>query len=104
MLNENRLASLNYILSKLRGLNGIAQVESDDYNSVSVNVFLTLAGDKHNLSVPLRKTKNAIKRECRPAACRILSQPTPQYEYAGMGEKLFRKGYDSLIMKIEIFV
>lgn len=100
-MNENRKTSLDYILSKIRGLNGVAKVQSDDYDSVSVNAFVTLSGSKKQLDVSLRTTKNAIKRLCR---CRFLSQPIPKYEYVGVGEKLFRKGYDCLTMKIEIFI
>lgn len=100
-MTADRRNQLDLILNKLRGLPGVGSVESDDFDSTGVNVFINLLGTRHKLAVSLRKMKNAIKRTC---GCRFLSQPIPQYSYAGRGFKPWHDGYDSLSIKLEVFV
>lgn len=100
-MTPERKNELEVVLTNLRNLPGVKDVVSDDFNSISVNVFISLKGTKDKLLIGLRKTKNSIKRTCR---CRFLDQPVPAYEYAGLNEPAYRKGYDKLHIKIEVFV
>jgi hypothetical protein len=100
-MTADRRNQLELILNNLRGLPGVSGVESDDFDSTSVNVFISLLGTRHKLAVGLRRMKDAIKRTC---LCNFLSQPIPQYSWAGRGFKPWHDGYDQLLIKIEVFV
>lgn len=104
-MNEERLNKLKLILEKLRGIPGVRSVESDDFDSTSVNVFITLyngsVGIPYRFANGIRSVKSLIKRTC---LCRFLSQPRMQYAYSGRGYPKWRMGYDSSEIKIELFV
>jgi hypothetical protein len=101
MLEQERQNKLNLNLEKLRKLPGVSDVVSDDWDSRSVNVFISLHGNpKEILKNPsLRTIKNSIKRTC---SCLIVDQPNMQYEE--MSGTKYKLGYDKMHIKIHLFI
>ena len=107
----SRQQKLDPILDDLIRSPGVVSLCQDDFDSASVNVFLTLGGTKptwggpRDFDFPIRTTKAAIKRIFRKAAVRFnfLHWPQKKYVADGSGGKM-PDGYDCDYIKIEIFL
>jgi hypothetical protein len=121
MFNKQRQSDLEAALTALRLIPGISSVESDDFNSSAVNVFLTLApldyyrppGSPvyhfvHRINVYKAKIKKAL-HNCgtRGAGFNFLDWPVKRYSSNGTinGKPLkFDEGYNHRLIKIEVII
>ena len=93
-MNSFRRKVIDLVVSELASIPGVLSVESDDYDSHSVNIFINLLGNGVDL-YPLRRIKSIISSIC---VCRYLSQPIRRYNEYGVRE------YDSKHIKIEAYL
>ena len=123
-LCHTRQDQLNFILADLRKIEGITLVKQDDFDSVSINVFLTLAVESRScmtssrrakrFSRPLRSIKDAIKRAIHEVfsttpgnevVFKFLDWPTKKYiSDGGRPAGRLDDGYTHEHIKIEIYV
>lgn len=114
MFPQERQDKLNTVLDLLRSLHGFEDVWQDDFDSMTINVFVLLNyANMRAFWGPLgavRVAKNAIRkvlRDCK-VGMNFLDWPKMQYDYIpavpGIPAEKIKKGYDKSTIKIEIFV
>lgn len=109
MLAIERQHELDPALERLRKIPGVSLVEQDDFDKLSINIFVTLEQESRSKFIsPIRTVKTAINRALEDlVGYGFLNQPTKQREYNGKlnGKTLwFDKGYDQDHIKLEIFI
>jgi hypothetical protein len=108
-----RQTKLDPILAELRKIPGITTVEQDDWNSTSINVFVSLDAQGHSGSIsrkpqrfakPLRSYSLQIAAVFRRLELNyeVLDRPAMTY-YSDQGEKI-RDGYSCGHFKLEVYV
>jgi len=116
-MTTDQSTRLEATVAALNAIDGVDSVQSDDFDSYYVNVFIYLTPDEpkpwfgvpvYKWAKPLRSTKAAIRRVLKEQGIEdyhFLDQPEKQREYNGKmyGKTLwFDKGYDTDNIKIEI--
>jgi hypothetical protein len=117
LFTVTRQDQLNFILADLRKIEGVTLVKQDDFDSGSINVFLTLAVESRScmtsskrakrFSCSLRRTKAAIRRVCDEnlISFNFLDWPTKKYiSDGGRPAGRLDDGYTHEHIKIEIFI
>lgn len=118
-LSADQQKRLDPVLAGLREIPGVSEVASDDFDSRSIIVFMTLTvKTRHGCMTSnkrpyrfykgIRSIKAAIKRVCQPHPdrCRgfnFLDWPTKMYISDGCGGRL-DNGYTHENIKIEVSV
>lgn len=107
MLEESRQIKLDVVLKALSVLPNCT-VQSDDWDSAGVNVFVYM--DKNALNAKpynfLRSTKATIKKALKGYSWNWLDWPSMKYDtstFWGTTEK-FALGYDRSSIKIEVYI
>lgn len=116
-LATERQAQLTPLLDKLREIDGVLSVESDDWNSYAIDVFVTLKPQSfahqgrlgpYSFDKPIRSIKAAIKRALKGTDFHFLDQPEKKREYNGKdyyGKTIWHDlGYDKDYIKLEVLV
>ena len=111
MFPAERQVKLDKVLAGLRELPGVLEVQQDDFNSNSVNVFVVLSRESKPMQLPVRSVKAGIKRVCRQlrpveVGFNFLGWPEMQYSsesFQGHSWKC-KEGYNTGDVKIEVFV
>jgi hypothetical protein len=108
MLTCERQTKLDLILNKLRGIPGVETVQSDDFDSASINLFICLKREnRFKLIESLCATKSRIRKILHEVSFNFLDWPVKRRSYNGKiaGRTIwFDEGYDSFLIKLEIFV
>jgi hypothetical protein len=111
MLNTARQNKLDLVVDKLKQINGVVDVQSDDFNSYSINIFVTLDADNSYVGSisgkkPFRflKSIRVIKTMIRKALDNIsfsfLDIPEMTYYY-DIGRRV-KDGYNIDYIKLNI--
>ena len=111
-MNEERREKLTAIISKLEALEGVKLVESDDFDSTSVNVFITLKATSHIgsdmrpmvFSCGIRTIKANVKRVCRESDIGMTYLDWPHMQYKSVFREKYKNGYDSSYLKISLYI
>jgi len=112
---RQRQELLDPVLNDLSGIPGVVCVEPDDFDSTSINVFLTLDVERHTgfrlrrpdvFVAPLRSTKAGVKHVCKEhgVSFNFLDWPVKQYQYWDKRNPKVPDGYQHGYIKIEVFV
>lgn len=115
-MDTHRRERLERVVQSLGTLPGICAVQSDDWDSSSVNIFVRLRVDTQFsarpriFQVPVRSLKLRIKNLLRDLGyeCCFLAQPERLYSWipkilGSPRERVF-EGYDRDDMKLEVFL
>lgn len=123
-LSADRQKLLDPVLEGLRQISGVTEVQQDDFNSTSINVFVTLTVESracmtsrtrpYRFYVGIRKIKAAITQACNKAVpswdsllsakgWEFLDWPSKKYIADGSGGRL-DDGYTHENIKIEVFI
>lgn len=112
MTNKQRFDVINR--NKLLSVVGVTDVALDDYDSTSVNVFISLddansrsgslSGKKpYRFTHPLRNIKSGIKKAMREMGLGFNFLSWPELEYYSNGGDKVKDGYSQDHIKIEVF-
>jgi len=115
MLPTNRQKNLDPILSMLRMQEGVKEVWQDDFDSVGINVFISLEPKKvgatfakndavFKFSAHIRVVKQAIGRCIVNNGADFNFLDWPVKKYSKMDGQNYDMGYDQSHIKIEVFV
>ena len=124
MLSVDRQTKLDQVLESLRKIEGVQSVQSDDWDSTNINVFIRLKEDSEHADRaatilsncrPIFKFENSIRYIKNRTRRRLedmgvlfsnLDQPTMQYSTMQVDRKreTYRDGYDQDTIKIEVCI
>lgn len=110
MLSETRKTRLQPVIDNLKQIPGLDAVQSDDFDSTSVKVFVWLKQvSQYQMAQPINATSRRIKSVLRASGFdwEIDDMPKKQYSYNGkvFGKTLmFDEGYDTNRVGILVYV
>ncbi len=110
LLSAERQSELFPILVDFSAVKGVKSVEQDDFDSTSINVFITLDVKEGKETKPwsfssgIQHIKRGVSRACERhgRACNFLHWP--QIEYESQDGERHKKGYDCGYIKVEVYV
>lgn len=111
-MNEERREKLAEIVSKLEALEGVKLVESDDFDSTSVNVFIKLEVTSYIgrdmrpmvFGSGIRIIKSNVTRVCRESDIGMTYLDWPHMRYKTIFRYEYKCGYDCDHLKISIYI
>lgn len=113
MLSTDRQEKIEKVISRISVIPGVRKVETDDFDSTSVNVFVELQHEQQpsgrygptKFVKGIRWVKSKIREAHRQAGFdfNFINQPKKRYESNGPGPK-HDLGYDQTHILIETFV
>ena len=110
-MDEQRQARLTEILNQFEALEGVKLVESDDFDSTSINVFITLKATSYVgrgrpmvFSSGIRNIKATVQRICKQSGIEMVHMDWPRMQYESMNGQKYKNGYDHDHLKISLYI
>jgi len=111
-MNEERKAQLTAILGQLETLEGVKLVESDDFDSTAVNVFITLEATSHVgrdlrpmvFKSGIRNVKANVTRICRESDIGLVHLDWPHMQYKSVFGEKYKCGYNHNYLKVSLYI